>query len=624
MNDTRKMVERYIGQGWQPIPLPVKSKAPQRPNWQRGGFTVDDFDPGGNIGLLLGEISDGLVDVDLDCEEAIEAAPDFLPATGWRFGRDSRPNSHWIYRVTDASKTTKWQDEDGCMLELRATGAQTMAPPSVHPSGERVRDDLSGEPTEVSRDELHDACTALAGWARTRRFFNRTPLYTFLIDPERSSDADERYVQSALDGEVEKVRNAAEGTRNDTLNRAALKLGHYVGSDLLDDTEVVDALADAACACGLPEQEAVATIRSGLTAGIAEPKAPPERADWRAIPRPERGARPILTFAEDLECRAPDWLIPKLLEKDSLAAIFGAPGSGKSFVAIDLACRLASGTPWRGHQVEPGPVVYVAGEGHAGIARRVAGWQIHNGDLPRRSLAFAPSFDVADPVSYAETAQAIAVGMEEPPKLIILDTLARCLHGDENSSQDMSVFVSACDKLRADFNGATVLLVHHTGHAAGERARGSSVLPAALDAAYRVEIDATRRFVTCTTTKLKDGEIGEPLVAELQQVDLPGMFDADGGPVTTAVIEADESADLSAILQKSAPTGGGRWQAVGRQIAEQLAGDGGVIDTIDKAEWLAEAERHGMPKTTRYRVWRKLQNLARSVVPVPGVPSSPP
>jgi hypothetical protein len=286
--------------------------------------------------------------------------------------------------------------------------------------------------------------------------------------------------------------------------------------------------------------------------------------------------RSILTFAEDLECRAPDWLIPKLLEKDSLAAIFGAPGSGKSFLAIDITCRLASGEPWRGHHVEPGPVVYVAGEGRAGIARRVAGWQQQNGELPKRSLAFMPAFDVADRLSYTETAQAIAEEMDEPPRLIVLDTLARCLHGDENSSQDMSAFVTACDRLRADFDGATVLLVHHTGHAAGERARGSSVLPAALDAAYRVEIDSSRRIVTCTTTKLKDGEIGEPLVAELQQVELPGIVDAEGGPVTTAVIDADESADLSALLQKAGADTKepkGKWPKIALGLVKELMAD---------------------------------------------------
>lgn len=85
------------------------------------------------------------------------------------------------------------------------------------------------------------------------------------------------YVQKAFEEEVARVMTAAEGARNDTLNTAALKLGHYVGGGELDQSEVEQALMKAALASGLDEAEATRTIASGLGKGISEPKTTPAR-----------------------------------------------------------------------------------------------------------------------------------------------------------------------------------------------------------------------------------------------------------------------------------------------------------------------------------------------------------
>ena len=67
------------------------------------------FNGTGNIGVLLGEPSGWLVDVDLDCEEAVALAPRFLPPTGAMSGRPGKPASHWWY-VCEGMKTRKHQD----------------------------------------------------------------------------------------------------------------------------------------------------------------------------------------------------------------------------------------------------------------------------------------------------------------------------------------------------------------------------------------------------------------------------------------------------------------------------------------------------------------------------------
>lgn len=86
------------------------------------------------------------------------------------------------------------------------------------------------------------------------------------------------YLSAALVGEVVKVAQASEGTRNNTLNTAAVKIGRFVGSGALNGDEVMRELLRAATSTGLPEPEAMKTIVSGLTKGISEPRTPPPPA----------------------------------------------------------------------------------------------------------------------------------------------------------------------------------------------------------------------------------------------------------------------------------------------------------------------------------------------------------
>jgi hypothetical protein len=150
--------QALIDRGWQPVPIPAGAKGPLIKDWQNRQFTADDFRGDGNIGLKLGRVSGGLVDIDLDCAEAIELAYHFLPETLMIHGRKSKPCSHYWYVVTDAlPDTNRYKDTDGAtLIELRSNGGQTIIPLSVHPSGEQLRwqGDNSLEPARVSGGEL--------------------------------------------------------------------------------------------------------------------------------------------------------------------------------------------------------------------------------------------------------------------------------------------------------------------------------------------------------------------------------------------------------------------------------------------------------------------------------------
>ncbi len=105
----------YLDRGWQPIPIPGGQKKPVLDDWVNLRMAPDAlgmyFGEPGNIGILLGEPSGGLVDVDLDGPEAVALAPIFLPTTAACFGRGSKPDSHWLYIASPAIDTVKFSPD---------------------------------------------------------------------------------------------------------------------------------------------------------------------------------------------------------------------------------------------------------------------------------------------------------------------------------------------------------------------------------------------------------------------------------------------------------------------------------------------------------------------------------
>jgi len=163
---------QYLQRGW--CVLPLHGKAPYGKEWQKAALSEEHvpqaFKPRDNLGILHGPLSGHLVDVDLDCPEAVRAAPWLLPATPMRHGRAGSGIAHYWY-VCQGLKTQRYDDpappegEKKRMVEVLGEGTQTMVPPSIHPeSGEEVRwqDKVRFEPPAVKSGELLKACRRLA------------------------------------------------------------------------------------------------------------------------------------------------------------------------------------------------------------------------------------------------------------------------------------------------------------------------------------------------------------------------------------------------------------------------------------------------------------------------------
>ncbi|MFD6770874.1 AAA family ATPase [Micromonospora chalcea] len=230
-------------------------------------------------------------------------------------------------------------------------------------------------------------------------------------------------------------------------------------------------------------------------------------------------------------------LIMDVLDLESESWVIGPPGGFKSFVALDWACHVATGKPWRNKAVTQGKVVYVAAEGQKGIPVRVKAWEAMYHQRAD-GILFLP-----EPVQVTNaTAWDTLVGACQriKPVLIVLDTQARITVGlDENSNGAMSTLTEAVRKLKAA-TGACVLVVHHTGRSGGD-ARGASAIDGAQDTEIRVErpeAKGKRANLTATisTDKQKDGDESIKFEVQLQVMEL-GTDPTTGRPLSSLALK---------------------------------------------------------------------------------------
>jgi putative DNA primase/helicase len=253
-----------------------------------------------------------------------------------------------------------------------------------------------------------------------------------------------------------------------------------------------------------------------------------------------------LISADDF-CSQPSpisWLVKGWLQDQALIMVHGPSGGGKTFVVIDWCLRIASGEEdWIGNRVKSGNVVYLAGEGHHGLRGRVAAWKHHNKAGKLNMWLSKDGCDLNTPIGYLKVVEQVR-SLPNPPSVIVVDTLHRFLQGDENSAQDAKTMLDACNALMQEFK-CSVILVHHTGVSdeAQHRARGSSAWRGALDIEISVIPGKDGIPMQLVQRKSKDAEIAKPVFVELQQVSIPGWYDEDGLPVTSAVVvESDQPA----------------------------------------------------------------------------------
>ena len=270
-----------------------------------------------------------------------------------------------------------------------------------------------------------------------------------------------------------------------------------------------------------------------------------------------------------------DYHIKGVLDRSEIAFIYGESTAGKTFVALDMAYHIATGTPWRERRVSTGRVWYVCCEGVGGFSRRLAALCQHHGitDIPNLHVVTdTPSLLNAD---YKPLAAMIAG--HGGADIVFVDTWSRAIAGgDENSAETVTkalAHVGALHKL----TGATVALVAHAGKDTTRGIRGHSSTKGSAD----VQIEVRREGDGADTTrsirleKVKDGD-GEGLTFGFALSAVRLGVDQDGDEVSSCVVRE------AAAPKAQRPLG----------AVEKL-----VIRVLEEARTL-DTDDVGMPATT--------------------------
>jgi hypothetical protein len=236
-------------------------------------------------------------------------------------------------------------------------------------------------------------------------------------------------------------------------------------------------------------------------------------------PKPKNTRWPFITIEELQAMPPPRWLVQGILLEDSIAAIFGAPESFKSFLAVDWAMSIAANRPWHDRTVLPGGVLYIAAEGARGLAKRVRAWKIENAFEGELSFHLMRNeLNLTQPDDARAFAQLVVEELN-PLSLIVIDTLNQTATGaDENSAQDMGRYIASMKMLR-DMTGASIVVVHHSGKDRDKGPRGSSALPGGFDTIIEVvRPDPAGMGINVKIYKQKDEEKDPPMRFVLEKV----------------------------------------------------------------------------------------------------------
>lgn len=328
----------------------------------------------------------------------------------------------------------------------------------------------------------------------------------------------------------------------------------------------------------------------GHTQGLPGRPAPPDGIPLEDLSVRQQIEAVLMRGRAILDIDPPEPLIDGWLNLDSFAVLYGRPKGGKSFVALDMALCVASGTAWHGHKVARGPVLYVVAEGVRGVGPRVHAWAELNGVEVPDDLWWIPR-----PVNLLSGtwAQALCdVAREIQPHLVVIDTLNRSMAGgEENSSKDMGVVIDACTRLR-HATGACVKLVHHSGKNQENGARGHSSLLGAVDT--ELELRSADGLIELNNTAQKDSAAADTLHL--------GLTPAAGSVAITLRAHRDGGPDVNPTALKAL------------DVLTSIQAPGGVSTTV----WLRSSE---MAERTFYNARKVLHeaelltNLGTTKVP---------
>jgi hypothetical protein len=258
-----------------------------------------------------------------------------------------------------------------------------------------------------------------------------------------------------------------------------------------------------------------------------------------------------------------EWLIEKVIPKKAFVALYGPPGSYKSFIALDIAEAVATGRTWMGNEIKtPDAVLYICGEGHGGIGARIRACKVHN-----NTQQGAEIYVIRHQLNLRSSEEDFALLMLSIQQLINetgvefsllqIDTLARAFGGgNENDSQDMGAFITNVGRVQRMLD-CTIMILHHSGKDATRGLRGHSSLLGAVDTQLEllkmesgVKKDGIAGSGLLTISKQKDGADNIKIGFEMVEVELSPSSLGLEPVISLAVNPSDEATRVMADTEK--------------------------------------------------------------------------
>ena len=572
MNGIIEAAKSYSAIGFHLVAMKEGTKGPTTASWHTKGIDVDKLTEHQNIGLIHNLSSTCSIDID-SRNDAVKVFKNYLGLDPIEMKkvypcyRGKRDGIKFLFKMPNIEhvgikKLTYKNDADiVTVFELRGsttgTGVMDVLPPSVHTQGHRYEwiNPLPSQFADIP--ELPERLVELwqnfdveeQGMLNCLGYFKPETVKRQLEPNVDSEDIITRFnstysVEQILvkHGYEKKGENRFLSPHSQTKTPGVILLedgsiySHHAG-DLLGDGHSHDAF----------------DVERILNAN----------GDWKTAFNNARSdlGMPLVTYEKPIDVRAfkffhaseaikqatvPKWVIKGVCEEDSLIGIFGPAKSGKSFITVDMACCVATGKDYHDKKSNEGLVLYLAGEGHRGLSRRLLAWEaVNDTKLKDSKLHYSERgvqiLDELDAEMMRNEALTLVDTYGEPPKLVVVDTLARNFGpGNENSTEDMNRWIANIDRfIREEFRCA-VILVHHTGHGHLTRGRGSSVLPAALDWEYKVEkVDDNEEqewSLNFEQTLVKDGRPLPPMRFNFQETEFHHLLDEEGQPTTSGAL----------------------------------------------------------------------------------------
>jgi hypothetical protein len=545
--------QAYARMGWHVLPIEPGAKAPIGRLVPRGMLDAStDVEvisrwwravPKAGVGIALAP--SGLVALDIDPRnggaetfDALQADHGSLRSEVMAFTGGG--GEHHVF-VLPPGAQVNLPGTLGPGVDVKANG-YIVVEPSVHPSGKRYEWEASSNPLEgVAPSPLPD-------WLRSLRveLQRRQPDPDAVpVDPASARDVREALYMLEADSREDWLHAGmalhATGWGHPAYAMWCAWSQQSTKFDSTDQRKTWEGFkAPAERGSGLTiswifsraQESGWVNPRARIAAAPARPEIAAPSAE-RIEEAPEADSLPFMSLSELQQAAgAIRWVVKHAVPAESVGVIFGGSGTFKSFIALDMALHVAHGLPWLGRRTEEGPVLYIAAEGGAGLWRRIEAWH----RARRLRWQDAPMYVVPVGLDLMQDASRVveaAAKVGVTPTLVIVDTLSQTFSGEENSANEVAGYLRELGTMFRLTWQAAVAVVHHSGHQATERPRGSSAIRANVDWMLGVFRDQDEMLATVECHKQKDGERFADVSFRLTEFEIGR--DEDGDPINTLV-----------------------------------------------------------------------------------------